>query len=110
MKKNYDPNRLTKKQRHMKKWIPDLVYCHSSDIGKHKKDCPFWHSIDKKHKRSECRWAEGCTDDCEQCDEEIVKCDFLNYIEYGQYPLADMCKVCDIHMGDDALWKKWMGE
>jgi hypothetical protein len=53
------------------------------------------------HQRSECQFAdkhlEDCTDDCFQCREQVSKCTFLNYTEYGQYPLGDMCKVCGIH-------------
>ena len=36
MKKNYSPKKLTKKQRHMKKWIPDYHYCDT---------CPFYKII-----------------------------------------------------------------
>ena len=43
MKKNYDPTKLSKKQRHMKKWIPNGVYCHGMGKGKHSNSCPFWH-------------------------------------------------------------------
>ena len=45
MKKNYDPTKLSKKQRHMKKWIPNGVYCHGMGKGKHSNYCPFWHGI-----------------------------------------------------------------
>ena len=104
MKKNYDPTKLSKKQRHMKKWIPNGVYCYGMGKGKHSNYCPFWHGIwnecmkDKtyEHKRSECQFGEHCEDDCSACDEPVAKCSFLNYIEYGQYPLWDMCKVCGI--------------
>jgi hypothetical protein len=106
MKKNYDPKHLNKKQRHMKKWIPKGPYCHGMYDVKY---CPFWQDVwsaymdDKTydHQRSECQFAdkhlENCTDDCSQCREQVSKCTFLNYTEYGQYPLGDMCKVCGIH-------------
>ena len=88
----------------MKKWIPDGIYCHGTGEGKYPNPCPFWHDIwnecmkDKtyEHKRSECQFREHCEDDCSACDEPVAKCSFLNYIEYGQYPLWDMCKVCGI--------------
>ena len=105
MKKKYNLNRLSKKQRHMKKWIPDGFYCHGMGEGKHPNSCPFWHDVwdewmkDKiyNHNRSECQFGKGCEEDCSVCDEPVAKCSFLNYIEYGQYPLGDMCKVCGIH-------------
>lgn len=97
MKKNYDPKRLSKKQRHMKKWIPDYWYCHGMGEGKHKDPCPFWINL-KNHirKREECDLAKFCDSECSLCDEQVSMCKFLNYIEYGQYPLGDMCKVCGI--------------
>lgn len=105
MKTNYNPNRLSKRQRHMKKWIPDYIYCEGIGVGKHKNPCPFWHCIwneymdnkTYKHKRSECQFADGCNEDCSQCTEEVTYCEFLNYIEYGPFPLGDMCKICGIH-------------
>lgn len=105
MKKSYNPTKLTKRQRHMKKWIPDYVYCEGIGEGKHPNPCPFWHELwdqymenkTYNHKRSECQYANICDDDCSQCTEQVSECDFLNYIEYGQYPLGDMCKICGIH-------------
>lgn len=89
----------------MKKWIPDGVYCHGVSRGKRSNYCPFWHCLYHKympnkiyeHKRDECQFSDVCKDDCSLCTEEVSKCDFLNFIEYGQYPLGDMCKVCGIH-------------
>lgn len=112
MKKNYDPNRLTKKQRHMKKWIPDGPYCEGLGEGKHPNPCPFWHDVwnpymkDKTyvHKKEECCWSNVCDEkDCSQCIDEVSKCSFLNLIQYGQYPLGDMCKICGIH--EDWDWE-----
>lgn len=105
MKKNYNPRHLSKKQRHMKKWIPDYVYCEGIGKGKHPNPCPFWHGVwdeympnkTYNHKRSECWYADSCTDDCAKCDEPVSRCAFLNYTEYGQFPLGDMCKICGIH-------------
>ena len=93
---------LNKRQRHMKKWIPYGIYCHSIDGNP---DCPFWHQLynpyskDKiyVHKENECQFADGCNEDCSQCTEEVTICEFLNYIEYGPFPLGDMCKICGIH-------------
>jgi hypothetical protein len=99
MKKNYNPQHLSKKQRHMKKWIPDGPYCHGMHDVKY---CPFWKEVVHQHQRNECWLGDRCTDDCSQCDEQITKCTFLNYTEYGQYPLGDMCKVCGIH--EDWKW------
>lgn len=96
MKQNYNPKKLSKKQRHMKKWIPDGIYCEGMGIGKHKTPCPFWHSLNCQHKKSECEFKHNCDDDCDKCTEEISYCSFLNYKEYGQYPLGDTCKVCGI--------------
>ena len=45
MGKHYDPNHLTKKQRHMKKWIPDWIYCEGGSNSKRNKRCPFWKEI-----------------------------------------------------------------
>ena len=99
---SYNPNHPTKRQRHMKKYIPYGIYCHSNDESP---DCPFWHSFwtehnkDKvyTHKRSECQFGDSCPEDCFTCLEEVTFCEFLNYIEYGPFPLGDMCKVCGIH-------------
>lgn len=124
MKKNYSHKKLTKKQRHMKKWIPDYHYCE----GIYGKGCPFYnviwydasiHDLEylneenyskraikeikemmKKtynHKREECQFQKHCKEDCSKCKEKVTHCAFLNYTEYGQYPLGDMCKICDIH-------------
>ena len=105
MKQNYNPVHLSKKQRHMKKWIPDGIYCHGTRKSKRSNYyCPFWYSLYNKytdntyeHKRSECCFSDVCKEDCSQCTEDVSKCTFLNYIEYGEYPLGDMCKVCKIH-------------
>lgn len=98
MKKNYNPKQLSKKQRHMKKWIPDGIYCESMGFGKHKKPCPFWHKLNIEHKKSDCQFNNICDDNCLDYDEQISYCAFLKYTEYGQYPLGDMCKVCNIRM------------
>lgn len=89
MKKNYNPKRLNKRQRHLKKWITDSYYCDN---------CPFWFNITEKveHKRELCEYSKGCTDNCNKCDLTIAYCSFMNYIEYGEFPLGDGCKVCDI--------------
>lgn len=110
MKQNYNPQRLSKKQRHMKKWIPDGPYCEGLGRGKHPDPCPFWHRVwaeymdDKTyiHKREQCVDSDVCDGDCSECTDEVSMCIFLNYIEYGQYPLGDMCKVCGIH--EDFDW------
>lgn len=112
MKQNYSPTRLSKKQRHMKKWIPEGIYCHGMGRGKHSNSCPFWKNLydghiegkTYNHKRSECTLADVCEDDCSTCDEPVTKCTFLNYIEYGQFPFWDMCKVCGIR--DDYNWRE----
>lgn len=95
MKKNYNPKKLNKKQRHLKKWIPNSVYCD---------DCPFWFDITNKvkHNRELCDFKCTCTDNCDTCDEIISYCAFLNYAEYGQYPLGDGCKVCSIKEYNDS--------
>ena len=41
MKNNYNPKRLSKRQRHMKKWIPDYHYCE----GVYGKGCPFYEKV-----------------------------------------------------------------
>ena len=92
MKKNYNPKKLNKRQRHLKKRIPNSIYCDN---------CPFWFNITNKvkHNRELCDYAESCTDTCENCDLTIAYCSFMNYIEYGEFPLGDGCKVCDIKDG-----------
>lgn len=110
MKKNYSPKKLTKKQRHMKKWIPDYHYCE----GIYTKGCPFykriWHetTINKtyNHKREECLFQNHCEEDCSKCKEKVSYCAFLNYTEYGQYPLGDMCKICGIHEIDRKEYRR----
>ena len=94
MKKVYNPKKLTKKQKHLKKWIPKGVYCYDFKQG----DCPFWKEIKKPiRKKEECEFGEHCKENCNNCDEIVTYCAFLNYKEYGDYPLGDMCKVCGIH-------------
>lgn len=97
MKKNYSPKKLTKKQRHMKKWIPDYIYCE----GIYDKRCPFFRTFyNYKRKREECQFKDNCEDNCSECKQKVSYCGFLNYTEYGQYPLGDMCKICGIHEVD----------
>lgn len=88
MKKGYNPSHLSKKQRHLKKWIPYSIYCDR---------CKFWHRIQKKHIRTECQYSDVCGDNCNQCDEPISYCSFLKYIEYGDYPLGEGCNICGVH-------------
>ena len=139
MKKNYSPKKLTKKQRHMKKWIPDYGYCE----GIYGNECPFykviWYDasvhdpeeLDEKlndetglynkkalkeikamigknynHKREECQFGDWCKENCSKCKEKVSYCAFLNYIEYGQYPLGDMCKICGIHRIDRKEYRR----
>lgn len=134
MKKNYNPQKLSKRQRHMKKWIPDYHYCE----GIYGKECPFykviwWHfpkedidaielddfysDKDKKsikklltrkypHKINECQFANRCKDNCSTCNLQISYCDFLKYTEYGQFPLGDMCKICGVHTLDRKKYRR----
>lgn len=90
MKNKYNPKHLTKKQRHMKKWIPNSIYCDN---------CKFWHSLfnsDRQRRREECQYNDVCDDICAECDEVMSYCAFLKYVEYGRYPLGDGCKVCGL--------------
>ena len=95
MKNKYNPKHLTKKQRHMKKWIPNSIYCD---------DCKFWHSLfnsGRQHKREECQYNDVCDDNvCAECDEVMSYCAFLKYVEYdveyGRHPLGNGCKVCGL--------------
>ena len=120
MKQNYEPKHLTKQQRHMKKWIPEGVYCEGSGEGSHKKPCPFHHILDygnpsmddeeyleayehpyiqnREHRYYECNHKKVCEfdKDVSKCTMPISYCAFLKYVEYGQYPLGDMGKVCGI--------------
>ena len=96
MKFNYDPAQLSKKQRHLKKWIPNGIYCDG---------CPFWHIVkEPKRNRKDCCYDEYCENNCSICDEIVAYCSFLNYIEYGPYPLGDGVKVCGIK---DKDWRWW---
>jgi len=72
--------------------IPNGIYCD---------DCPYWHSLNTNmqscwHDRELCQFKDTCPDDCENCDEEITYCEFLDYTEYGPFPLSDGCKACGI--------------
>ena len=135
MKKNYNPKKLSKRQRHMKKWIPDYHYCE----GIYGKGCPFyekvWYdtsfyvenldilteenyskqSIERikkmmeqsySHKRSECQFNDRCKHDCSVCKETVSHCHFLNYTEYGQFPLGDMCKICGVQTLDRKEYRR----
>ena len=76
------------------KIIPLGVYCHDyNTIAR----CPFWHDLSKKHirKKEECLFKDTCLDNCHNCNISVSKCSILNYIEYGEYPLGDLCKVCN---------------
>lgn len=97
MKKNYNPRHLNKRQRHLKKWIPVSIYCDN---------CPFWHDLTNKvkHRRELCEYSNQCMDNCSNCEELISYCSFLNYIEYGIYPLGEGCKVCGLKE-DEAMRK-----
>lgn len=98
MKQNYNSKYLSKKQRHMKKWIPNGVYCHGYiKEGEYKNSCPFWYNkTNEIHNRKDCCFNDVCDDNCLKCNERISYCAFLKYIEYGQYPLGDKCKICGI--------------
>lgn len=67
MKKNYNPWRSNKRQRHMKKWIPDSIYCDR---------CKFWHDLTNKVKHSKelCELSPWC----------------------GDFVFDDRCKICGI--------------
>ena len=116
MKKNYNPKKLSKRQRHMKKWIPDYHYCE----GIYGKGCPFYQRIwddywDKNadyyssyhiHKKNECQFSNRCKENCKECKQSISHCSFLNYTEYGQFPLGDMCKICGVHTLDRKEYRR----
>ena len=95
MKNSYNPKNSTKKQRHKKKWIPKGIYCYDFKMG----NCPFWHEIRFPiRKKEECQFGKVCETNCNECNEPVAHCSFLNYTEYGQFPLGDMCKICGIHL------------
>lgn len=93
------------KKRKMKKWIPiSPCYCHG-DTG----TCPWWQRIDEtkhSHRREFCQfyYRGACSRDCNTCDEPAARCLYLNVIDYGQYPLYDMCKICGEHKAETAEW------
>ena len=113
MKNNYNPKKLSKRQRHMKKWIPDYHYCE----GIYGKGCPFYKRVlidgvseyypnYYNHKRNECQFFNRCDEDCSKCKQSISKCEYLNYTEYGQFPLGDMCKICGVHTLDRKEYRR----
>lgn len=89
MKKNYSPYRSNKRQRHMKKWIPDSIYCDR---------CKFWHDLTNKVKHSKklCELSPWCDDNCEECKEPISYCSFLKHTVCGDFVFDDRCKICGI--------------
>ena len=98
MRKEYNPKKLTKKQRHQKKYIPKGYYCYDFKKGY----CPFWQNISNPiRKKEECEskiFCENNGNKCDKCNEPVTYCKFLNYKEYGQFPLGDMCKICGVHI------------
>ncbi|MEG3006827.1 MAG: hypothetical protein RR806_05085 [Oscillospiraceae bacterium] len=98
------------KKRNMKKWIPhDFAYCYGI-VGSAKNDaCKWWTDITKKHihVKTECDFSECCDENCSECDEQISYCKYLNKVEYGQYPLGDMCKICGVHINTKKAGKSW---
>ena len=97
MKENFIRKKLTKRQRHQKKWIPEGIYCYDFKRG----NCPFWKEIKNPiRKKEECDFGSNCNFNeiaCENCNEQVTYCSFLHYKEYGSFPLGDMCKICGIH-------------
>lgn len=133
MKKNYNPKKLTKQQKHMKKWIPDYHYCE----GIYGIECPFYEKVwydtsfyekvnltesdysksqieritnmmakNYNHKKEECQFSNRCKRNCNECKVTVSHCHFLNYTEYGQYPLGDMCKICEVHTLDRKEYRR----
>ena len=81
----------------MKKWIPKGIYCDG---------CKWWHHIKTiKLNRNNCEYTE-CQEVCwtkpkNSCKVDIVKCDYMNYIDKNEDTyLWDRCKECEEHDSD----------
>lgn len=38
------------------------------------------------------------------CNESLTYCQYLGIYEVGQYPLGDMCKICEEHLESKTEW------
>lgn len=86
------------KKRAMKKYIPRGCYCDG---------CKWWHYIKTiKLNKDNSDQAEGCKEECwttlsNSCRVRVIKCDFMNYIDYNEDTLLwDGVKECGEHDSD----------
>ena len=104
----------------MKKHIPwNMFYCYDAKRG----GCPWWKNLSEnkdanKLREKYCGKKQFCDtykkyNNCEHCDMEladesmpefVTKCEYLNVIEIGQYPLGDQCKICNVHLKNKYGW------